>query len=47
MNIKKKIIPEGRPNRPGRALFSQKVTIHNTANKGKTANAEGHAGLPP
>ena len=43
MNIKQKIIPKGRPNRPERALASKKLTIHNTANPAKNANAEGHA----
>jgi len=43
MDIKQKIIPEGRANRPGRKLSLSKVTIHNTANTKKGANSAAHA----
>lgn len=43
MNIKRKIIPKGKDNRPGRSLTPLKVTIHNTANTDSGANASAHA----
>jgi len=42
MKIIAKIIPNGRPNRPGRGVRLLKITIHNTGNTSKTANAKAH-----
>lgn len=36
-------IPEGRPNRPGSPLRAKYITVHNTANPAKGADAEAHA----
>jgi len=43
VSIIKSIIPAGRPNRPGRSVSLQKITIHNTANTTKGADAEAHS----
>ena len=43
INIIEDIIPAGRPNRPGRKVELQKITIHNTANTAKTADAKAHS----
>ena len=43
MNVIKDFIPAGRGNRPGRANPMQYITIHNTGNNGKGANAKAHS----
>ena len=42
MEIKKEYIPKGRKNRPGYAMKPSYITIHNTGNSSKGANAEMH-----
>lgn len=41
--IKEDFIPKGRGNRPGYALKAEYITIHDTGNKAKTADAANHA----
>ncbi|MEX2244129.1 MAG: N-acetylmuramoyl-L-alanine amidase [Fimbriimonadaceae bacterium] len=43
LNIKVDMVPAGSKNRPGRTLNATYVTIHNTANASKGANAAMHA----
>lgn len=43
LNLKIDHIPEGRPNRPGAPLRPKCITVHNTANTAKGADAEAHA----
>lgn len=43
MNIIQDFIPAGRGNRPGAAMSPKYITIHDTANKNKGANALMHA----
>ena len=43
INIKQEFIPVGKRNRPGRRITPKKVTIHNTANTSKGANADRHS----
>jgi N-acetylmuramoyl-L-alanine amidase CwlA len=44
VNIIQDFIPEGRVNRPGRANPTRFITVHNTGNANKGANAKAHAG---
>ena len=43
LNLQIDHIPEGRPNRSGSPLRPEFITVHNTGNPGKTADAEAHA----
>jgi len=43
MNIIQDFIPVGRPNRPGRKLTPEYITIHDTGNNKSGANARAHA----
>lgn len=43
MNITQNLVPQGRKNRPGRANRLQYITIHNTGNTSRGANAQSHA----
>lgn len=43
MNIIQDFIPAGRKNRPGKVNTMKYITIHNTGNSGKGANAKSHA----
>ena len=43
MQIKQDFIPVSRKNRPGNKMSPKYITVHNTANTAKSANAEMHA----
>lgn len=43
LNLTTEFIPEGRPNRPGSPINIQKITIHNTSNTAKGADAKAHS----
>lgn len=43
LNMEVELISEGRPNRPGTPISISKLTIHNTSNKSKGANAKAHS----
>lgn len=43
LNLNVEIIPEGRPNRPGTPIRIEKITIHNTANTDRGADASSHS----
>jgi N-acetylmuramoyl-L-alanine amidase CwlA len=43
LNLKNGIIPQGRPNRSGRQISATHITIHNTSNPNKGADAEAHS----
>lgn len=43
LNMKIELIPEGRPNRSGRAIAPEFITIHNTSNDGPGADADAHS----
>lgn len=43
LNLEVELIGEGRPNRPGTPIKPTKVTIHNTSNPGKGADARAHS----
>lgn len=43
LKVIKKLVYKGRPNRPGRAMVPRYITIHETGNRSKGANAEAHA----
>lgn len=45
VNIKQDFIPAGKGNRPGYAMDPEYITIHNTANTSKGADAEAHSRL--
>lgn len=43
LNLEVELIPEGRPNRPGTPLKASKLTVHNTSNTAKGADAKKHS----
>ena len=43
LNLSVEIIPEGRPNRPGTPITIRKITVHNTSNTDRGANASSHS----
>lgn len=43
MEIKQRLLPDGRSNKPNKPMTPKWITIHNTDNIGKGANASGHA----
>ncbi|TDL57833.1 hypothetical protein E2R60_04960 [Paenibacillus dendritiformis] len=43
IEIKQRLLPDGRPNKPSRSMKPQYITIHNTDNAKPDATAEAHA----
>lgn len=43
MEIKQRLLPDGRPNKPGKGMDPQWLTIHNTDNESAGATAEAHS----
>lgn len=43
LNLEVEMIAEGRPNRPGTPITVEKITIHNTANPNRGADAKAHS----
>lgn len=43
IEIKQRLLPDGRPNKPSRAMKPQYITIHNTDNNAPGATAEAHS----
>lgn len=43
LNLEIELIPEGRPNRPGVPITIKKITVHNTSNTSRGADAASHS----
>lgn len=43
LNLEIELIPAGRPNRPGVPINIEKVTVHNTSNTNRGADAKNHS----
>jgi N-acetylmuramoyl-L-alanine amidase CwlA len=43
LNLRVELVPKGRPNRSGKQISATHITIHNTSNPGKGANANAHS----
>ena len=43
LNLEVELIPDGRPNRPGTPINIKKITVHNTSNTGRGADAKSHS----
>lgn len=43
IEIKQRLLPDGRPNKPSRAMTPKSITIHNTDNSAPGATAEAHS----
>ena len=43
LNLEIELIPDGRPNRPGVPITIKKITVHNTSNTGRGADAASHS----
>ncbi|BFH12686.1 N-acetylmuramoyl-L-alanine amidase [Paenibacillus melissococcoides] len=43
IEIKQRLLPDGRPNKPSRSMKPQYITIHNTDNSAPGATAESHS----
>ena len=43
LNLETNLIPKGKRNRPGKSNKAKYITIHNTGNANKTADADAHA----
>lgn len=43
LNLEVEMIPNGRPNRPGTPISIKKITVHNTSNTNRGADAKAHS----
>ena len=43
LGLEVELIPEGRPNRPGIPITVKKITVHNTSNPNRGADAKSHS----
>jgi len=43
LNLEVDLIPDGRPNRPGTPINPRKITVHNTSNTNRGADANSHS----